>query len=244
MPVDLRHRTYLEESMDALPTFGEYRRCLRDLDSVSGLVLAHRATLRFLDRIATTQPTQPIHILDVACGDGSMLRRIASWAAKRKLSVRLTGLDLNPWAIDVAHEFPNAKPPINYVVSDVFAYEPPQPVDVILSAHFTHHLENHDIIRFLNWMERTARLGWFVNDLHRHPNPYRLFRILCAVAPWHPIIIADGLISIRRAFTVPEWQGCLQAAGIDGAVAAEQFPARVTVARIKTGMVHKRPTAA
>ncbi|RXH57935.1 methyltransferase domain-containing protein [Granulicella sibirica] len=234
MPMDLSHRAYLEESMDVLSTYGEYRRCLHDLDSVSRLVLAHRATLHFLNRIAATNPTQPINILDVACGDGSMLRRLAKWAAKRGLSVRLTGLDLNPWAIDVAREFPNTTPPIEYVVSDVFAYEPLQPIDVILSAHFTHHLENHDIIRFLNWMERNARLGWFVNDLHRHPNPYRLFRLLGAVAPWHPIIISDGLISIRRAFTVDDWQACVLAAGIGEAVPAEEFPARVTVTRLKT----------
>ena len=227
--------------MDSLPAFGEYRRCLHDLDSVSSLVLAHRATLHFLSRIAATGPAQPIHILDVACGDGSMLRRVASWAAKRGISVRLTGLDLNPRAIDVAREFPNTTPPVEYIVSDVFVFEPPHPVDVILSAHFTHHLANHDIIRFLNWMERNARLGWFVNDLHRHPNPYRLFRMLCAVAPWHPIIVADGLISIRRAFTVADWQRCLSAASIEGALAAEEFPARVTVARIKTGTTHNRP---
>ena len=238
---DFSQRAFIDESMDSLPAFAEYRRCLHDLDSVSRLVLAHRATLHFLDRIAAANPAQPVHILDVACGDGSMLRRIADWAAKCGLSVQLTGLDLNPWAIDVAREFPNVDPPIAYVVSDVFAYEPPHPVDVVLSAHFTHHLADHDIIRFLNWMERNARLGWFVNDLHRHPNAYRLFRMLGAVAPWHPIIVSDGLISIRRAFTVSDWQGCVEAAGVTEAVAAEEFPARVTVTRLKT---HNQPKGA
>jgi hypothetical protein len=44
---------------------------------------------------------------------------------------------------------------------------------VIVSSHFAHHLSDADLVRFLRWMEGAARLGWFVNDLHRHwlPRP-------------------------------------------------------------------------
>jgi len=232
MPHDFTRRAELDEAMDSVADYAEYRRCLHDLNSVSRLVLAHQPTLAFLDQIAAMHPG-PLRILDVGCGDGSMLRRIARWARRRNIVVHLTGLDLHPRAIQVAHEFPQPNPPIDYVISDVFDYAPQTQPDVILSAHFTHHLPEPELIRFLAWMESTARLGWFVNDLHRHPNPYRLFTLLGKVFPWHPIIVSDGLISIRCAFTVEDWQRLTHAACIRECTIAEQFPARVTVAAMR-----------
>jgi 2-polyprenyl-3-methyl-5-hydroxy-6-metoxy-1,4-benzoquinol methylase len=172
MPPDLTHRANLEEQMDSLPSYQEYRTCLHDLDSVSRTVLAHRPTLHFLDQLLAREPThipRLLRILDVACGDGAMLRRIARWAARQNLPVQLTGLDLNPRAIEVAHEFPITHPPIRYIIGDVF--DSTGTYDIILSAHFTHHLSDPQLLRFLHWMERHATLGWFINDLHRHPNP-------------------------------------------------------------------------
>ena len=232
MALDFTHRAELDEAMDSITSYAEYRRCLHDLDSVSRMVLTHRPTLAFLDQVAAGNPG-PLRILDVACGDGSMLRRIARWSKRRKIAVELTGLDLNPWAIQVAGEFRQSEPPVAYVVSDVFEYAPATPPDVVLSAHFTHHLPEAEVERFLRWMEGTARLGWFVNDLHRHPNPYRLFGLLGRVTPWHPIVVSDGMISIRRAFTVEDWERMTREAGVDECTIVEQFPARVTVAAIR-----------
>jgi 2-polyprenyl-3-methyl-5-hydroxy-6-metoxy-1,4-benzoquinol methylase len=237
MPHDFTYRADLDEAMDSLTSFEEYRRCLHDLDSVSRIVLAHRPTIAFLDRVAEAH-AGPLRILDVACGTGSMLRRVAGWAARRGVEVELTGVDLNPWAIQVAREFRQTstavEAAVEYVVSDVFKYAPAVAPDVILSMHFTHHLPETDVVRFLAWMEATARVGWFVNDLHRHPNPYRLFGLLGRIAPWHPVIVADGLISIRRAFTTEDWMRMTCEAGIPECRIAEEFPARVTVASMRT----------
>ena len=234
MPLDFTHRADLEESMDRVASLQEYRTCLDDLGSVGRLVLAHRPTLRFLDRVLSARVGgKPLRILDVACGDGAMLRRIARWSAKRRVSVELTGVELSSRAVEIAQSLPQSDPPVSYITADIFAFEPRELPDVVLSAHFTHHLAEPDVVRFLQWMEQHASLGWFVNDLHRHPNPYRLFRLLGAIVPWHPIVVADGLISIRRAFTVEDWRRMLATAGIAGAVVAEEFPARVTVSRVK-----------
>ena len=49
-------------------------------------------------------------------------------------------------------------------------------------------------------MERHARHGWFINDLHRHPLPYHGFRLLARVMGWHRFVQHDGQVSIARAF--------------------------------------------
>ena len=82
-------------------------------------------------------------------------------------------------------------------------------------------------------MEQNARFGWFINDLHRHSSPYRLFGLLSAVAPWPRVVVSDGLISIRRAFIPQDWRNLLKAAQIPEAIVTEEFPARLTVARIR-----------
>src|SRR3546814_10084158 len=67
-------------------------------------------------------------------------------------------------------------------------------------------------------MEATARIGWFVNDLHRHPVPYYAFSALARAARWHKFVRHDGPVSIGRAFVAADWRRLLATAGIeDGA---------------------------
>ena len=58
-----------------------------------------------------------------------------------------------------------------------------------------------DVARFLEWQEINARIGWFINDLERHPFSYYGFALLSRVMLWHPFVVHDvGPVSIRRAF--------------------------------------------
>ena len=41
------------------------------------------------------------------------------------------------------------------------------PIDFVVSSLFTHHLSDAMIVRFLRWMEATARRGWLIYDLQR-----------------------------------------------------------------------------
>jgi hypothetical protein len=95
-------------------------------------------------------------------------------------------------------------------------------------------MDDAEIVRFLTWMEARARLGWFVNDLHRHWLPYHGFRLLAGAMRWHHFVRHDGLLSIARAFRRDEWEALLQAAGV-GSVARVhwRFPFRYCIERAK-----------
>jgi hypothetical protein len=84
-------------------------------------------------------------------------------------------------------------------------------------------------------MEKTSRLGWFINDLHRHWLPWRFFRIWSRLAGWHRFVRHDGPISIERAFTKADWRRLLAAAGIapSDATIAWWMPFRFCVARMR-----------
>src|SRR3546814_6901001 len=117
-----------------------------------------------------------------------MLRLVHRWAARRGLRVSLTGVDLYPWSARAAAAATPQGMAIKYVTADLFDYRPSQPPDIIPSSLFAHHLPDDSLVRFLRWMDASAGLGWFVNDLRRSPAAYRLFGVGTAVGGWHRFI--------------------------------------------------------
>ena len=103
--IDLSRRaapSKLLEWMDEPCTYEDFRQCLSDLGQVNRLTLSYRPTLAFLDAVATAEPGRALRIVDVGSGGGDMLRRVERWAERRGVQVKLTGIDLNPYAAGVA----------------------------------------------------------------------------------------------------------------------------------------------
>ncbi|MDE0945278.1 MAG: methyltransferase domain-containing protein [Sphingobium sp.] len=220
-------RSLAQEQMDAadLPE-AVYARVLADLDRVNRVTLAARPTLRFLDRAVTG----PFRLLDVGYGDGGMLRRIAAWAKRRDISCTLVGIDLNPRSQAVAQARTDPALAIDYRTGD-YAALADEPWDIIISSLVTHHMEDAERLAFLHFMEEQARMGWFVNDLHRHGFAYHGYPLLARLLGVHPIVRADGQLSIARSFVPGEWQAMLAAADIGDARIERVFPFRLCVAR-------------
>jgi hypothetical protein len=87
----------------------------------------------------------------------------------------------------------------------------------------------------MQWMERHAQLGWFINDLSRAAIPYRLLQVFSKMARLHPFVQHDGPVSIARSFLPQDWQRMCAAAGLGAhAVSILAFkPARLCVSRRK-----------
>ncbi len=238
--IDLRQRSTQSEWMDdPSVSFADFRSCLAELARVNLWTLAHRPTLRFLDGLFPLghTPTRPIEIVDVGSGYGDLLRHIAVWARRRGFAVSLTGIDLNPWSRAAAMDATDPALGIRWVTGDVLTYTPPRRVDVVVSSLFTHHLTDARIVEFIHWMEAHARLGWFINDLHRHVVPHQVFAWIADLAALHPFVRHDGPVSIARAFVHEDWERLLAQAGIEAGVAEIEwmFPFRLTVTRHMEG---------
>lgn len=232
---DFSRRAQLTELMDEPCSRDELRACLRDLSRVNRWFLAYRPLLWWLNSLGLQPKQAPIHILDVGCGYGDGLRRIAKWADDRGIAVKLTGLDLNPDAIAIAAEATPAACSIEWISVDVFSYASQTPVDAVVSSLFTHHLSESQIIEFLRWMEARVQLGWFINDLSRNAIPYTLFKAFSKISGLHPFVQHDGPVSIARAFVPEDWRRMCAAAGlqIDDVSMRGFTPARLCVARRK-----------
>jgi 2-polyprenyl-3-methyl-5-hydroxy-6-metoxy-1,4-benzoquinol methylase len=232
--MDLSDRSGLAEEMDA-PELDEavYRRCLTDLAGVNRVTLTHQATLRWLD--AATQNLSRgsrVSVLDVAYGQGDLLRGIAKWAKKRGFYAHLAGVDLNPRSAIVARAVTEVEQQIEYYTADVFAFSPRPGTDYIVTSQFTHHLENADIIRLLRWLETHAERGWHIADLHRHAFAYYSYPWLARLMRWHPIVRRDGQISIARGFTRGEWMQLIDQARVK-ALIKWHFLFRYSVSHLK-----------
>lgn len=229
----LRIRSREEEEMDApdLPA-SDYAAVLTDLAKVNVVTMTARPTLRFLQRALAGRTR--FRLLDVGFGQGDMLRAIARWAHGKGIAADLIGIDLNPNSAPAAMAATPSNLPIAYRTGD-YAALAGQGWDVIISSLVTHHMSDAEIRAFLAFMEREARIGWIVNDLHRHRIAHLGFPLLARLMRWHRIVREDGTLSIARSFRPAEWRSHLADAGIaDGAARiVRHFPFRLCVERTR-----------
>ena len=234
MMPDLRHRSHAPELMDGDAVPQEvFAACIEDLATVNTVTLARRPTLAFVDRaLEATRPDRTLTILDVGFGAGDMLRAVARLLARKGRRARLVGFDVNPRSEPVARRLTPEAMEIDYRTGDAFAF--PDPVDLVISSLVTHHMDDAQIVQFLDWMERRATLGWFVNDLHRHWLAYHGFRGLAAAMRWHRFVRHDGPLSVARAFRRDDWDVLVGRAGLAGRPKVRWvFPFRYCVERAR-----------
>jgi SAM-dependent methyltransferase len=233
--IGLGERACAPELMDVedvdLATFAA---CLRDLERINRWTGAYRITLRWLDRLRKVHGARRLVVLDVGSGYGDMLRRVGAWGEARGVALDLIGVDRNPHAAAAAQARSRA-PAVRYVTADVFDLPPELRPDVVISALFAHHLDDRQLVRFLRWMEARARLGWLVNDLHRHALAYWIARCAPALLRMNRLVRHDAAVSVARAFARPDWQRLLDRAGLAAPPTAVCwcFPFRYAVGRIK-----------
>src|SRR6202789_1264903 len=237
--VDFSHRVSpreLPELMDGECSYEEFRDCLRSLEQVNRWLMGYRPTLAWLERLPPGL-WGSVHIVDVGSGGGDLLRQIAGWARRRGIAVQLTGIDLNPYAARAAAESTPKELSIAWVTGDALVYRPEKPVDIVVSSLMAHHLEDEEIIALLRWMEATAQVGWFINDLERSAWSCRMFGWVGAMVEWHRFVRHDGPVSFRRAFRGQDWVRLLAAAevSLETATVEPWRPGRLCVGRWKGG---------
>ena len=235
---DLRQRSRAPELMDGEDVDpADFAACMADLATVNTVTLARGPTLSFVRRALAVLPaaSEPV-ILDVGFGAGDMLRSIAAMLQKEGRRARLVGIDLNPRSEPAARAMTPPGMDIEWVTGDAFAWAQHTVPDLTISSLVTHHMDDAEIVGFLAWMEQTARLGWFVNDLHRHALPWYGFTALARLARWHRFVRHDGPLSIARSFRHDDWQRLLREAGahepgVSEAAIHWRFPFRYCVER-------------
>jgi len=204
-----KERSYQKELLDRddLP-FEAIRQNMEELNIINTKLGGHAITLKGLITILKKKHFQnPIHILEIGCGGGDNLRVFKTWAAKKNIPVQLTGVDINEACIQFA-KAQTANADINFICSDYKTVSLQQ--DVVFSSLFCHHFTDAELVEMLQWMRRYSNLGFFINDLHRHPLAFYSIKILTRLFSKSYLVKNDAPLSVQRGFVKQEWTQLFQ----------------------------------
>lgn len=183
---------------------------MQELNFINTWLGGHAITIKGLAALLKTKG--PITICEIGCGGGDNLVAIKKWCDKRSIPVAFIGIDINPHCIEVAAK--RLLSNIQLITSDYKDVELETPPDIIFSSLFCHHFSDREMVKQLQWMKTNARLGFFINDLHRHKAAYYSIKVLTNLFSKSYLVKHDAPLSVARGFSKDEWIQFFSIAGI------------------------------
>jgi len=194
--------TEMELMDDPALEIGTIREILKDVNKANALLGGHRITLRAIRELSKEYPQEEYTIVDMGCGDGSMLRKVARYCKQQRINIKCIGVDLNENSIRIAREQSINFPNIEYLKQDILALDTNNfHCDILLCTLTMHHFSDEQIFMFLNKFVSLAKIGVVINDLQRSKLAYFLFKLFSTFLMKTKIAKHDGLISIKSGFT-------------------------------------------
>jgi 2-polyprenyl-3-methyl-5-hydroxy-6-metoxy-1,4-benzoquinol methylase len=209
--VNWNQRSYKKELLDRddIP-FADIHKNMAELDIINSRLGGHAITIKGLEALLQNKLFQnPILVLEIGCGGGDNLRVLKEWAARKNISVQLTGVDINEACIHFA-KAQSHNEGIRFICSDYKAVSLQQ--DVVFSSLFCHHFTDEELVAMLQWMQHHTKLGFFINDLHRHPLAYHSIKLLTRLFSKSYLVKHDAPLSVQRGFKRREWVQLFQKA--------------------------------
>lgn len=191
------------------------RKNMQELEVINTWLGGHAITIAGLQQLARGQ--QRLSICEIGCGGGDNLAAISRWCKRNNIAVALTGIDINPFCIQTASEKWAQNPDlanVSFITSDYRDYYFAEKPDIIFSSLFCHHFSDSELIAQLQWMKEQSVIGFFINDLHRHPLAYHSIRILTGLFSRSYLVKHDAPLSVKRSFVKSDWFRLLHHAGI------------------------------
>jgi len=176
-----------------------------DINRCNTMLGGNRITIQALAKLVKAHPKPSYTVVDMGCGDGSMLREVVLFCRKKKLKVNAIGIDLSEKAIAIAKKKSVTFPEIRYQIKDILSFQPQElACDILLSTLTMHHFKDEEILVFLQQFQKLSRIGFIINDLQRSRWACYLFKLFRRIFIKTIISKNDGLISIQRGFTKKE----------------------------------------
>jgi 2-polyprenyl-3-methyl-5-hydroxy-6-metoxy-1,4-benzoquinol methylase len=192
--------------------FSDWEVCLKELNSVNTLLGGHSITVEGVKKLINGK-LSGVTIAEIGCGGGDNLKAINKWYKKN--SFKFIGIDINKACIDFAERNCKEISDAHFICSDYkqVNFKGNKP-DIIFSSLFSHHFTNEQLVEMLIWLKNNSRMGFFINDLQRHPVAYYSIKFLTKIFSRSYLVKNDGPISVMRGFSKTEWVDLLNKAGI------------------------------
>jgi 2-polyprenyl-3-methyl-5-hydroxy-6-metoxy-1,4-benzoquinol methylase len=207
-------RYYQKELLDNdnIP-FADIKQNMVELDFINKWLGGHAITIEGFKRLVGKK--KKVSVCEIGCGGGDNLIAINSWCKKNGIELNVTGIDIKKECIDFAKSRSNSFGSVNWMISDYkkvgFSTKP----DIIFSSLFCHHFSDNDLIYQLQWMKQNSEIGFFINDLQRHPIAYYSIKYLTAIFSKSYLVKNDAPLSVARGFSSAELQQLCKVAQIE-----------------------------
>ncbi len=197
-------RSYEKEILDRnnIP-FEDIALNMRELNFINTYLGGHTISINGFKQFLF--PAKSYTICEVGCGGGDNMNAIQLFADKNNIKLSWIGIDLNPYCIDFAKQQQqqlDAAWIVDNYKNVTFENKP----DVIFCSLFTHHLNREELQEFLLWCRSNARVGFYINDLHRHRFAYWTIKILTHFFSKSYLVKNDAPLSVKRGFIKEEWE--------------------------------------
>ncbi|MCU7548041.1 methyltransferase domain-containing protein [Chitinophagaceae bacterium LB-8] len=215
-PIKQKFRSYQKELLDnPFIPFRDIKKNMEELAFINHRLGGHHITLQGVKALLKNHKRQePVQITEIGCGGGNNLFTIQKWAEKNHVKVELTGIDINKECIAFAKEQPQNKD-IRFICSDYRSVMLLPSRQVVFSSLFCHHFTDEELVFQLKWMYRNSSIGFFINDLHRHPLAYYSIKLLTSIFSKSYLVKNDAPLSVERGFIRKEWSNLFQQANIE-----------------------------
>lgn len=214
---DFSQRSSEIEIMDDLSCAGQVLdQTLLELEIINKWLGGNRITIDAIaEMIESDTKVKEVTIVDLGCGGGDMLRIIDAWAKKKKLKMKLIGVDANPYAISFAKKNLNEYPHIQFQTMDIFSKDfQTLKFDIVVGTLFYHHFTNDQLIYFFKRLKDNVKIGFIINDIHRHWLAYYSIKLLTRAFSKSAMVKYDAPVSVLRAFKKNELIQILKSANI------------------------------
>jgi len=190
--------------------FEDIKRNMQELNFINTWLGGHAITVTGVQALVNAQ--SPVTICEIGCGGGDNLVAIKNWCDKKNIPAAFIGIDINPHCTEVAAE--RLLSNTQLITSDYKDVQLEKQPDIIFSSLFCHHFSDREMVKQLQWMKTNARLGFFINDLHRHRVAYYSIKVLTTLFSNSYLVKHDAPLSVARGFTREEWLQFFNIAGI------------------------------
>lgn len=206
------HRSLEKELLDGEGIdFRDISRNLKELDFINTHLGGHAITVSGFKTLLENR--KKISVCEIGCGGGDNLNALEIYCRKNHIDVDFIGIDINPECIEYARSNSRDKN-TRFITGDykevLFETKP----DIIFSSLFSHHFSNSELVDMLQWMKNHSKLGFFINDLQRHPLAYYSIQLLTQFFSRSYLVKNDAPLSVLRAFKKSEWKSLLTKAQI------------------------------
>lgn len=230
--LDLPQTSEMEEIDDPAQSYSDIQQSMADVATANRLFWGIGPVIRRVQSLlADAKPGAEIRMLDIATGSGDIPRAVIRWGWRHGLKITVVGVDNMPSMLRMARA---SGADFALVLADALRLPfAPGSFDIALCALAFHHFGFDHSAAVLRAMDSLTTRGFVVSDLRRDRLALAAVKVGIGLINPHPFTQHDAQTSVRRAFTLREFEKMIALSAVQDAQVYSAGYVRLLIAQNK-----------